>query len=198
MLGEAKLFVMAQDVIVEVVGRIRSEHRHLVLPPLFAGERRLPLPAYVDALAREDAWVPDLLAGRRPEEVGADKFDGDLLGDDRPAAYARLATAAAAAAREARDTVVHAPDGDVGAGAYLELLAIRRAFAAHDIAMHLGSRACPLTEELARGLWERTEPDVERWRERGVFGPQYEPMPPDVSWRDRFLTTAGRNPHALE
>lgn len=189
---------MAQDVIVEVVGRIRSEHRHLVLPPLFAGERALPLPAYVDALARADAWVPDLLAGLRPEDIGTDKYDGDLLGDDRPAGYARLAAAASAAAREAGDGVVHALDGDVGTGAYLELLTIRRAFAAHDIAMHLGSRACPLTEELARGLWERTEPDVERWRERGVFGPQFEPMPPDVSWRDRFLNTAGRNPHALE
>ncbi len=189
---------MAQDVIVEVVGRIRAEHRHLVLPPLFAGEPALALPAYVDALARSDAWVPDLLAGHRPEDIGADKYDGDLLGDDRPAGYARLAAAASAAAREARDGVVHTPDGDVGTGAYLELSTIRRAFAAHDIAMHLGSRACPLTEELARGLWERTAPDVERWRERGVFGPQFEPMPPDVSWRDRFLTTAGRNPHALE
>jgi hypothetical protein len=199
-LREAELFVMAQDVLVEVVGRIRAEHRHLVLPPIVGDEEQTALPGYVDRLARANAWVPDVLAGRSPDEVGRDKYDGDLLGEDRAAGFAALAAAACTAAREPADAdaAVQAPEGDSTAGAYLELLAIRAAFAAHDIAMHLGSRACPLTEELARGLWERTAPDVERWRERGVFGPQFEPMPPDVSWRDRFLNTAGRNPHALE
>lgn len=185
MLRVAELFTTAQDVLVEVVGRIRPEHRHLVLPPLSAGEEPSALPAYVDALAREDARLPALLAGHDPGAPGP--------GPD----FAETAAAACAAARAAADPAVVVPGGGT-VEEHLELLAIRRAFAAHDIAMHLGSRACPLTEELARGLWERTEPDVERWRERGVFGPQFEPMPPDVSWRDRFLNTAGRDPHALD
>ncbi|MDE2314210.1 MAG: acyl-CoA dehydrogenase family protein, partial [Elusimicrobia bacterium] len=32
--------------------------------------------------AYDDAWVPDMLAGSTMEAAGADKFDGDLLGDD--------------------------------------------------------------------------------------------------------------------
>ena len=176
---------MAQDVLVEVVGRIRPEHRHLVLPPLSADGERTPLPAYVDALAREDARLPALLAGRDPDA------------SDPGSGFAETAAAACAAARAADDPAAPVPGGAT-VEEHLELLAVRRAFAAHDIAMHLGSRACPLTEELARGLWERTEPDVGRWRERSVFGPQFEPMPTDVSWRDRFLNTAGRDPHALD
>ena len=32
--------------------------------------------------AYDDAWVPDMLAGRTMDEVGQDAFKGDLLGDD--------------------------------------------------------------------------------------------------------------------
>ena len=70
-----------------------------------------------------------------------------------------------------------------------------RSFLAHDVAMALGSRACPLPEEQARALFERMEPDAGRWRARGVFR---EPLPlpaGHVSWRDRFLLLAGRDPH---
>jgi hypothetical protein len=70
-----------------------------------------------------------------------------------------------------------------------------RAFLAHDVAMALGSRACPLPEALARALLERMEPDADRWRERGVFRERL-PLPAGhVSWRDRFLLLAGRDPH---
>jgi hypothetical protein len=73
---------------------------------------------------------------------------------------------------------------------------IARSFLAHEIAMHLGSRACALAEELARGMWEGTAPDAEYWQSMGVSREQL-PMPDDVSWRDRFLLFAGRNPHCL-
>lgn len=196
MLREAELFAQAQDVLVEVVGRIRPEHRGIVLPPLFAGDRRLPLTAYVDRLARDDADLPEVLAGRTP----ADGDAGALLGEDRAAGFERLAAAATAAAASVDDPQAPAAtrDGPLGTAEHLLRLTLRRAFAAHDIAMHLGSRACPLTEALARGLHERTEPDAGRLREQGVFGEPFEPLPPDVSWRDRFLICAGRDPHPLD
>ena len=147
--------------------------------------------------ARDDAWVPDMLAGRTMAEVGPDKYDGDLLGTDAQAALTRIVEAACAAARTVADpeATVHCSFGDISTREYFLQLDIARSFLAHDIAMALGSRACPLPEELARPMYELTAPEAERWRSYGVFR---EPLPlPDghVSWRDRFLLMAGRDPH---
>lgn len=71
---------------------------------------------------------------------------------------------------------------------------IERSLLAHYVAAFLGSTACPLPEELARPLWELTQPDASLWRERGYFRPAM-PLPAHVSWRDRFLLDAGHEPH---
>jgi hypothetical protein len=90
---------------------------------------------------------------------------------------------------------VHCSFGDVDAREYLLQLIIARSFLAHDIAMALGSRACPLPEELARPMYEITAPEAERWRSYGVFRTPL-PFPEGhVSWRDQFLLMAGRDPH---
>jgi len=145
----------------------------------------------VNAHAYDDAWVPDMLAGRTMAEVGQDKYDGDL---PEPA---QIVAAACAAARTVDDAAatVHCRFGAVDVRESLLQLIIARSFLAHDIAMALGSRACPLPEELARPMYEITAPEAERWRSYGVFRT---PLPfPDghVSWRDQFLLMAGRDPH---
>jgi hypothetical protein len=202
MIREAELFVMAEQVLEEVVGRIRGEQWDIVLPPLFdmpGADRPVVLRAGVNHYAYDDAWVPDMLAGRTMDEVGRDRFDGDLLGSDPHGAVTGYVTAACAAAGEVTDgdALVHCSFGDVATRDYLWQLNIARSFLAHEIAMHLGSRACPLTEELARGMWEGTAPAAAYWRSMGVFREPL-PMPDDVSWRDRFLLSAGRDPHCLE
>jgi len=199
MIREAELFVMAEGILVEVLGRIRSEHWRILMPPLFdasGAERPVSIRQHVRRHVRDDAWVPDLLAGRTMDEVGRNRFDGDLLGPDPQTAVVRLADAACAAAAKITDgsVIVHDPTGDVPVAEYLWQQNIARCFLAHDVAMHLGSRACPFTEELARGMWEGTTPDAERWRARGMFREPL-PLPDHVSWRDRFLLCAGRDPH---
>lgn len=200
MITEAGLFVKAETMVLEVLGRIRPEHRAIVMPPVFDGpgaDRPRPLRELVAQYARDDAWVPDMLAGATMAEVGADKFDGDLLGGDPQAGLTRIVEAARAAAKTATDpaATVHCGSGDVTTSDYLWQLAIARCFLAHDVAMALGSRACPLPEDLAKGMYDGSAPDARKWRELGVFS---EPMPlPDghVSWRDQFLLMAGRDPH---
>jgi hypothetical protein len=201
MIREAELFVMAEQVLVEVLGRIRAEHWDIEIPPLFdvpGADRPTPMRRLVDDYAHEDAWVPDVLAGRTMDEVGRGRFAGDLLGDDPHGNLTRISEAACAAARLVTDgdATVHAGYGDVPVRDHLSRLTIARSFTAHDIAMHLGSRACPLTEELARGMWEASGPEAEKWRSLGIFREPM-PMPADVSWRDRFLLSAGRDPHPL-
>ena len=202
MIREAELFVMSERVLVEVVGRIRGEQWEIVLPPLLdrpGADRPVSMRDAVGHYARDDAWVPDLLAGLTLDAAGRDRFDGDLLGGDPHAAVSGFAEQACLAAGKVDDgdAVVHADGRDLSARDYLWELTITRSFLAHEIAMHLGSRACPLTEEQARGLCEGTGPEAARWRAAGFFREPM-PLPADVSWRDRFLLTAGRDPHALE
>jgi hypothetical protein len=91
---------------------------------------------------------------------------------------------------------VHATFGELSTRDYLTWLTVARCFLVHDVAIHLGSRACPLTEELARGIWAATAPEAGTWRATGIFRAPL-PLPDDVSWRDRFLLSAGRDPHPL-
>lgn len=165
------LFVMAERMLVEVLGRIRQGNGKIVLPPLRPAGAPTTIRESVARHVREEA----ALAGV-PDDVE--------LGSDPQATVVRLADAAVAAVRE----------GGIDAEELL-LATIDRCFLAHDVAFHLGSTACPLPEELARPLWEITDPRSAEFRERGVFGEPLLPMPPHVSWRDRFLRNAGRDPH---
>ena len=196
MIREAELFVMAEQMLLEVLGRIRPEHRNIIVPPMFdmpGADQPRPIRDLVAHYARDDAWVPDMLAGRTMAEVGPDKYDGDLRraqpapgrgGGERGGPHRQ---------RRGRDRALqlrrhHARE-------YLLQLDIARSFLAHEVAMALGSRACPLPEELARPMYEITAPEAERWRSYGVFRAPL-PLPEGhVSWRDQFLLMAGRDPH---
>ncbi len=198
MLLESELFVMAAQMTDEVLGRVGREHHHIAIPPwsttpgVMAAKSIWQL---MNAAAEDDARVPVLLAGGRvePDAEPADVVDDDLC--------ARSAAASGVAIESVRrvvdgDAVVHTPDGDLSTRDFLARATVTRSLLAHYVAAYLGSTACPLPEELARPLWELTAPDAGRWRALGFFG---EPMPlPDhVSWRDRFLLTAGHPPHPL-
>ncbi len=201
MLREAELFVMAEQMTVEVLGRVGPEHHHIVVPPWTTTttptDARAPKSLWqlVNGAVGDDLRLPVLLAGGLVEAaVDPPAAVGDEL-------HARLATASAGAIAAVRrvvdgDAVVHTPDGDLSTRDHLARATVSRSLLAHYVAAYLGSTACPLPEELARPLWELTAPDAARWRSLGVFG---EPMPlPDhVSWRDRFLLTAGHPPHPL-
>jgi hypothetical protein len=168
----AELFVISERVLVEVLGRIRPGQGKIVLPPMRVDDPPRSIRDSVARHARDEARLAGL------------GNSGAELGEEPQAAVVRLAAAACAAAEAG--TIA---DED------LLLATITRCFLAHDVAFHLGSSACPLPEDLARGLWEITEPDAQKWRDAGVFAEPLTPYPPDVSWRDRFLRSAGRDPH---
>ena len=180
MLHEAELFVESERVLVEVLGRIRPEDRQTVLAPVLATDTPLPLADVVERCRRDDEQL------------------GEELG--RPF---RAATAAEAS-RQACAAAASVEDGDVEDGEVdatqvvrerLLRAAVGRALLAHHVATAaLGSTACPLPEELARPLWELTGEDAAAWRALGYFREPL-PLPPHVSWRDRFLRTAGHDPH---
>jgi hypothetical protein len=187
MIRDAELFVMSEDVLVEVIGRVRGEDRTIEMRPLADrdDDRAESIRRRVARHVRADLQVPDLLAGREPHDPGSIH---EVLGDDAVGAARSAAEKACAAARDTDDE---------SRADLLRRLTIERALLSHEIAMHLGSRACPLTEELARGLCELTEPEHEhaRWVAEGLFREPLTPLPALVSWRDRWLMVTGRDPH---
>lgn len=136
-MDEKELLTTAQEMLDEVLGRIRQQDRQHIAGPV------------LDRPGWDDAAPLHVLATRSAQEPAEATWEAIAL----------------------------------------------RCFLAHDIAMALGSRACPLPEDLAHGMFEGMEPDAQRWRTEGVFRERL-PLPPGhVSWRDRFLLLSGRDPH---
>ena len=175
MLPEAEVFVQAEQMLVEVLGRIRPEDEQRVLPALHPGA---PAPASMRQAVAQQVRDDTALAVA-------------LRGPAVPPGSS-VAQAADAACAAARGVTGDRP------GVREELLqaTLARSLLAHYVAAYLGSTACPLPEELARPLWELTRPDAERWRALGWFREPL-PLPPHVSCRDRFLLSAGHPAHPL-
>lgn len=183
MLLEAELLVRAEDVLVEVLGRIRPEDEAVGLPRLHPGAGPASLGAAVERHLSSEARLLACLGA--PPAQGGD--------------VASVARAVVLAAGRVDDGDAPVPSADGTAVAVRPLLVratLERALLAHYAAAYLGSTACPLTEELARPLWELTAPEALSWRQAGWFRAPL-PLPDHVSWRDRFLLTAGHPPHPL-
>jgi len=188
-LHEAELFAMAETMLVEVLGRVRQPDEAIVLPPMSPrSPQPVPIGTAVEQHVREDLALPGLLQGPAPSPAGR-PAGGDV------ATAAQQACAAAVAVVDG-DRLLPTAEGELTARDVLLRSTLQRSLLAHYVAAYLGSTACPLPEELARPLWELTATDAESWRRLGWFREPM-PLPPHVSWRDRFLLTAGHEPHPL-
>jgi uncharacterized protein (TIGR03086 family) len=195
---EPEVFVLADQALNGVVARIRDDQWSMTMPEGFATrqtDRRPTLREIVNYHAYDDAWVPDMLAGRTLAEAGRDKFDDDLLGDDPGRSFAAIVNAACAAARELDDLdrVVHCSFGDFPAREYFWQINSFRGLRAHDLARVIGVDPS-LPDELVQGLWDEIEPHAEEWRSYGVF-PAAVAVPADAPLLDRLLGLTGRDPH---
>jgi uncharacterized protein (TIGR03086 family) len=198
-MNEPEVFVLADRTLHGVISRIADHQRAMTMPASFVmrrRDRRPTLREIVNYHAYDDAWVPDMLAGRTLDEAGRDKFDGDLLGDDPKASFAAIVERACAAAERLDDLerIVHCSFGDFPARAYLWQLNYFRGLRAHDIARVIGADPT-LPDELVQGLWEEVGPQAEQWRAIGVLPPAV-PVPDDAPLQDRLLGLTGRDPRA--
>jgi len=182
-----------------VVNQIRDDQWTMVMPPEFATsapEKKVTLREIINYHAYDDAWVPDMLAGRTMDEVGSDAFKGDLLGDNPKGNFTKIVTQACAAAVAVTDAdldrTVHCSFGDFPAREYFCQITLFRTMRAHDIAKVIGVDAT-LPDDLLQGVWEQVTPHAEEWRKIGVFGPKVE-VPDDASLQDKFLGLIGRQP----
>ncbi len=193
MIHEAEVFLLADQAAVAVFSQITDWDS--VIPPLFdmpGADEHLPLREMVNHQVYDDAWVPDMLAGRTMDSVGRGRFDGDLLGASPWSAVCRIGQAAQSAARQVtdRDAVVHCSFGDCAAWEYFWQLNIARSLAAHEVALHIGLQS-PLSEELSHAMFEGTAPAAQMWRSLGIYRAPV-PAGADAPWRARFLALTGR------
>jgi hypothetical protein len=196
-MNEPDVFELADRAMARVVARITPAQWDMVLPVTFATRARPEPPALrelVNYHAYDDAWVPDMLAGRTMAEVGADKFDGDLLGPDPVTSFEGIVRRACDAAAAVTDlgAVAHLSFGDYTVREYFWQINSFRALRAHDIALAIGAEP-DLPDALVQGVWDEVSPHAEEWRQIGVY-PAAVPVPDDAPLLDRLLGLTGRAP----
>ena len=193
---ENEVFVLADRALQKVVNQIKPEQWDMQMPPSFArrGGATVTLRELINYHAYDDAWVPDMLAGKTMDDAGKTKFDGDLLGENPLASFSRIVDTACAAAQQLDDLdrIVHCSFGDFTAREYFWQINSFRALRAHDIAQVIGADT-RLPEDLVQGVWDEVSPHAEEWRAIGVYGPAVE-VSADADLQAQLLGLTGRNP----
>ena len=193
-MSERDVFILAEHALKNVIDQIRDDQWAMEMPPTFArrDQSTVTLREIINYHAYDDAWVPDMLAGKTMEEAGKTRFDGDLLGADPKTSFARIVETACAAARGLDDLerTVHCSFGDFTAREYFWQINSFRGLRAHDIARVIGADS-NLPAELVQGLWDELSPHAEEWRVLGVFGPAVA-VPDDAGLQARLLGLTGR------
>jgi uncharacterized protein (TIGR03086 family) len=192
---EQEVFVLADKALNHVVAQIADDQWDMQMPPSFARNGESPtLRTVIGQHAFDDAWVPDMLAGRTMNEAGTTKFDGDLLAGDPKADFAAIVeTACGAASRlDDLDRTVHCSFGDFPAREYLWQATTFRGMRAWDIANVIGVDPT-LPGDLVQGLWDELTPVADGWRQYGVF-PAAVPVAADAPLMQRLLGLTGREP----
>jgi hypothetical protein len=170
----SEVFLLADSTLRTVIDSLTPAELALPAPAEWSRSVDPTLRDIVAAHVRDEAWVPDVLAGRTIEEVG-DTWNGDLLGDDPIAAYDRAhdrATAAVVAGFPA-DLIVHLSYGDFPVDEFFEHTLYYRTFQAWSIA-HLVHRDIELPPELVDAVWELVMPQLDSLRAINVFPPEVE------------------------
>jgi hypothetical protein len=198
-LSEPAVFILADTALNHVVSKIKDDQWSMEMPASFQTRRmdhRPTLREIINYHAYDDAWVPDMLAGRTMDEVGKDRYQGDLLGDDPKGRFVEFVEVACTAAREFDDLdrVVHLSFGDFKAREYFWQINMYRGLRAHEIARVIGAEIT-LPDDLVRGIWDEISPQAEEWRKVGVFSAAVA-VPQDAPLLDRLLGLTGRDPEA--
>jgi uncharacterized protein (TIGR03086 family) len=192
--NEKDIFILADEALKNVVDQIRDDQWDSRVPDdMSPRQPGADLRRIINYHAYDDAWVPDVLAGKTIAEVG-DKYDGDLLGDHPKLNFASIVETAVLSVRAfgGLDRIVHLSYGDFPAREYLKHITSFRGLRAYDIAKFIGADTT-MSDVLVQGLWDEIAPDAEQWRQMGVFGPAVE-VAETAPLQDRLLGLTGRRP----
>lgn len=185
-----QLFVRANEELKKVVDQIRDDQWEVGLP---AGLSSKPttLRGAVNYHAYDDAWVPDVLAGKTKEEVGS-AYDFLLKTDDTKKEYAAYNLRAIEAVRgfDDLDKTVHLSYGDFSAAEYLQHITLFRGLRSYDIAKLIGVDTT-MAPDLVDGLYAEYAPLAESFRRFGILPPAL-PIAEGADAQAKLLALVGR------
>jgi uncharacterized protein (TIGR03086 family) len=184
------LFLHSNIALAGVVEQIDAEQWALELSP---GPSRSPqnLRVTIGYYAYDDAWVPDVLAGRTAAEVG-DRFEHLLDPSDARAAYREQNRRASAEVAEFDDLrrIVHLSYGDFPAEEFLQHITSFRFVRAWDIAGLIGTRP-DFSEEFLLAVQSEFAPHMDQYRSMGIFPTPIE-VAADADPLTRVMASFGR------
>jgi len=192
--NEKDVFILADEALKNVVDQIRHDQWDTRVPDdMSPRQPGMTLRRIINYHAYDDAWVPEVLAGKTIEEVG-DRYEGDLLGDHPKLNFASIVETAVLTVRsfDELDRTVHLSYGDFPAREYLKHITSFRGLRVYDIAKFIGADTT-MPDDLVQELWDEIAPEAEQWRQMGVFGAAVE-VPERAPLQDRLLGLTGRRP----
>jgi hypothetical protein len=186
------LYVASNQAEQQVVAQIAETQWRLVMP-----EKITRTPMTLEEVVRyhiwDDAWLPDVLAGKTKEAVGdAHEHLLSLTAEDLHAEFATHNQRAIAAVRDLEDLdrTVHLSYGDFPAREYLQHNVSVRAFWSYDMAKLIGVDAT-IADDLVAALTDEFTPVAETYRQIGHFPPAIQ-VPADADPQTALLAMAGR------
>jgi uncharacterized protein (TIGR03086 family) len=185
-----ELFIMSNQALQKVISQITDDKWDMEMPVGLSSK-----PSTLEEAVRyhmyDDAWVPDVLAGKTKEEVG-DAYESLLSNDFALDTYNEYNERANEAVRQLTDLdrMTHLSYGEFPARDYLQHILTFRAFRSYDIAKMIGADTT-MSDELVQGLTEELTPVVEGYRQMGVFPPARE-VTADASPQEKLLALVGR------
>ncbi|HEY1530426.1 MAG TPA: hypothetical protein VGF80_06385 [Galbitalea sp.] len=185
LLFEQNLFLASDAALREVIDQFTPATLALAVPAEWSTNKTTTMSGLLANHAKDEAWVPDVIAGKTMDEVG-DKWKGDLLGSDPIGSYDKLNDLAVAAVSKpiADGQIAHLSYGDFPVPTFLEHTSYYRGFQAPLIAQVAGI-TFHMSDDLIDMLWTSVEPQIEDLRKIHVFGPPVEV--PDGSDRQALL-----------
>jgi len=184
--------------LVELFGRAVAQFgRHV---PMVGDRWRVPTPdtewdvrALVNHVLGENLWAPPLLDGLTIADIG-DRFDGDQLQSEPARAWdeATANSIVAVGAEGALDRTVHVSFGDIPGRVYVSQLVCDHLIHGWDLARAIGADET-LDTELVDFAFDFLVPQVDGWRDAGVFGPRVE-LAGGADRQSELLAITGRDP----
>lgn len=185
-----ELFITSNQALLRVVSQVTDSQWSLDMPK-GTSSRPAKLKDAIQYHTYDDAWVPDVLAGKTKEQVG-NIYEPLLASADVQANYRKYNGVACAAVSDFNELerMVHLSYGDFSASEYLQHIISFRAFRSYDIAKLIGADTA-MDDAFVRALLDEFSPVVEGYRQMGVF-PAAIAVPQNATPQAKLLGMVGR------
>jgi hypothetical protein len=191
-MDQRKIFLLSDAALRQVIDGLTPDELTRTAPDDWSRRPNATVAEIVKGHTYDEAWVPDVLAGKTVDEVGdtykplLKRETADVIAD-----YDRvhdLATAAVTADPDLEATA-HLTYGDFPRSVFYEHTSFFRAFQAWSIGRFVG-REVTLPAELVSALTELVMPQLEQLRGIHVFGPEVA-VPDGADAQTRLLGMTG-------